>query len=166
MESVEKKGTVALAKSPNKRTVFGCRLRLTDKNMRGDQADILSVDEHRNVLLDCSGKTEPVSEEVLEAIIGGFEFACKAGPLCGEPVRHLKVDLVDFQLSDEFRFSRSYAWRRQSSFRLFPNRCSPILLEPIYKIIITVASELTRRILTDTVQSDAEKSPCLNKKGS
>ena len=51
------------------------------------------------MLLDCSGKTQQVSEEVLEAIIAGFEFACKAGPLCGEPVRHLKVNLVDFQLS-------------------------------------------------------------------
>ena len=54
------------------------------------------------MLLDCSQKTEPVSEEILEAIIGGFEYACKAGPLCGEPLRHLKVDLTDLQLSNEF----------------------------------------------------------------
>ena len=32
------------------------------------------------MLLDCSGKTEPLSEEVLEAIIAGFEYACRAGP--------------------------------------------------------------------------------------
>ena len=54
------------------------------------------------MLLDCSGKTERVSEEVLEAIIAGFEFACKDGPLCGEPLRHVKVNLVDFQLCGDF----------------------------------------------------------------
>ena len=101
METVEKHGIVALAKSPNKQNSFWIQISPDGKEIE-ESANILSVDEHRNVLLDCSGKTEPVSEEVLEAIIGGFEFACKAGPLCGEPVRHLKVDLVDFQLSEKF----------------------------------------------------------------
>jgi len=75
-----------LAKSPNKQNSFCVQVSPDGKEME-ESASILSVDEHRNVLLDCSGKTEPASEEVLEAIIGGFEFACKAGPLCGEPVR-------------------------------------------------------------------------------
>ena len=101
METVEKKGIIALAKSPNKQNSFWVQISSDGKQME-KSASILSVDEHRNVLIDCSGKTELLSEEVLEAIIGGFEFACKAGPLCGEPVRHLKVDLVDFQLNNEF----------------------------------------------------------------
>ena len=61
-----------------------------------DSGNVLSVDEHRNVLLDCSGKTEAVSEEVLEAIIAGFEYACRAGPLCGEPVQAFKGELNRF----------------------------------------------------------------------
>ncbi len=107
-----------------------------------ESADILSVDEHRNVLLDCSGKTEPLSEEVLEAIIGGFEFACKAGPLCGEPVRHLKVDLVDLKLSEEFDSGEVMRGVGKAIFGSFLT-AQPTILEPIYKIVITVASELT-----------------------
>jgi elongation factor 2 len=108
-----------------------------------ESASILSVDEHRNVLLDCSGKTEQVSEEVLEAIIAGFEFACKAGPLCGEPVRHLKVNLVDFQLSGSEDFNSVEVMRGvgKAIFGSFLT-AEPVLLEPVYKIIISVASEL------------------------
>ena len=66
----------------------------------GAQADenrgtVLSIDEHRNVLLDYNDKTEQLPEEVLAAIIAGFEYACRAGPLCGEPMRHLQVNIID-----------------------------------------------------------------------
>jgi elongation factor 2 len=95
------------------------------------------------VLLDCSGKTEQVSEEVLEAIIAGFEFACKAGPLCGEPMRHLKVNLVDFQLSgsEDFNSVEVMHGVGKAIFGSFLT-AEPVLLEPVYKIIISVASEL------------------------
>ena len=149
METVEKEGTVALAKSPNKQNSFRVKISSDGKKME-ESASILSVDEHGNVLLDCSGKTEPLSEEVLEAIIGGFEFACKAGPLCGEPVQHLKVDLVDFKLSEEFDSIEVMRGVGKAVFGSFLT-AQPILLEPVYKIIITVASELTSettRILT------------------
>ena len=74
-------------------------------------------------------------------LIGGFEFACKAGPLCGEPVRHLKVNLVDFQLSSEFNSDEVMRGVGKAIFGSFLS-AQPVLLEPIYKIIITVASEL------------------------
>ncbi len=141
METVENKGTLALAKSPNKQNSFWVQVSPDGKEME-ESASILSIDEHRNVLLDCSGKTEPLSEEVLEAIIGGFEFACKAGPLCGEPVRHLKVDLVDFKLSEAFDSTEIMRGVGKAVFGSFLS-AQPILLEPIYKIIITVTSELT-----------------------
>ncbi len=149
MESVEKKGVVALAKSPNKQNSFWVQVEPEQEEQpqpsEAEAAEgILSVDEHRNVLLDCGGKTQQVSEEALEAIIGGFEFACKAGPLCGEPVRHLKVNLVDFQLSSGEEFSSVEVMRGvgKAVFGSFLT-AQPVLLEPIYKIIIVVASELT-----------------------
>jgi len=149
METVENQGTVALAKSPNKQNSFWVQISPDGKEME-ELANILSIDEHRNVLLDCSGKTEQDSEEVLEAIIGGFEFACKAGPLCGEPVRHLKVDLINFQLGEKNDSTEVMRGVGKAFFGSFLT-AQPILLEPIYKIIITVASELTgesSRILT------------------
>ena len=148
MESVEKKGVVALAKSPNKLSSFWVQVEPEQEEQAKptepeEVSGILSVDEHRNVLLDCSGKTSQVSEEVLEAIIAGFEFACKAGPLCGELVRHLKVNLVDFQLCSDEKFSSAEVMRGvgKSIFGSFLT-AHPSLLEPIYKIVIVVASEL------------------------
>ena len=147
MESVEKKGVVALAKSPNKLSSFWVQVEPEQEEQAKptepeEAGGILSVDEHRNVLLDCSGKTAQVSEEVLESIIAGFEFACKAGPLCGEPVRHLKVNLVDFQLCNDEEFNSAEVMRGvgKSIFGSFLT-AQPSLLEPIYKIIM-VASEL------------------------
>ena len=116
-----------------------------------NRGSVLSIDEHRNVLLDCNGKTEQLSEEVLEAIIAGFEYACKAGPLCGEPMRHLQVNLIDLQLgADATADSEIMRGVGKAIFASFLT-ANPILLEPIYKIIITVASELSgesSRILT------------------
>ena len=146
MESVEKKGVVALAKSPNKQNSFWVQVEPDGEDQAKssaaeESAGILSVDEHRNVLLDCSGKTERVSEEVLEAIIAGFEFACKDGPLCGEPLRHVQVNLVDFQLCGDFDSAEIMRGVGKAVFGSFLT-ADPALLEPIYKIIITVASEL------------------------
>jgi elongation factor 2 len=122
----------------------------TESSAVEESDNILSVDEHRNVLIDCSGKTEPLSEEVLEAIIAGFEFACKDGPLCGEPLRHVKVNLVDLQLCGDFYSAEIMRGVGKAVFGSFLS-ADPALLEPVYKIIITVASELageTSRMLS------------------
>jgi translation elongation factor EF-G len=50
--------------------------------------------------VDCSGKTEQLDGETLGAVIAGFEFACKTGPLCREPIRHMRVNLLDLALSE------------------------------------------------------------------
>ena len=155
-ETVQKKGVVALAKSPNKQNCFWVQVMPeTEENEHhadADSGNVLSVDEHRNVLLDLKGKTEEISEEVLEAIIAGFEYACRDGPLCGEPVRHLKVNLIDLQInqsSDEG--SEAMHGIGKAIFGSFLT-AEPALLEPIYKIIISVASELSgecSRMLSD-----------------
>jgi elongation factor 2 len=79
---------------------------------------------------------------ILEAIIAGFEFACNAGPLCGEPVWHLQVNLDDLELNQSNVGSSEIM--RGVSKALFGSFLSadPVLLQPIYKIIISVATEL------------------------
>jgi elongation factor 2 len=155
IESVQKKGVVALAKSPNKLNSFWVQVmpETEENEHRADEdlGNILSVDEHRNLLLDCSGKTEQVSEEDLEAIIAGFEYACRAGPLCGEPMRRLKVNLVNLQLNQsQDGGSEDMRGMSKAIFGSFLT-ADPILLEPIYRIIVSVATELageTSRILS------------------
>jgi elongation factor 2 len=79
----------------------------------------------------------------LEAIIAGFEYACRDGPLCGEPVRHLKVNIVDLQTNQ--RSEEGLEVMRGVGKAVFGSflTADPALLEPIYRIIISVASELS-----------------------
>jgi elongation factor 2 len=147
MESAQKKGAKALAKSPNKKCSFWIQVMPETEEAQitpeKDQGNVLSLDEHRNVLLDCSGKTEQVSGEELEATIAGFEYACKAGPLCGEPMRHLQVNLIDLEINQSVNSCSEIM--HSVSKAIFGSflTADPVLLEPIYKIIITVATELS-----------------------
>ena len=148
MESVQKKGSLALAKGPNKQDCFWIQVmpeteETPNSSLDGDCSNVLSIDEHRNILVDCKNKTAEISEEALEAIIAGFEYACRAGPLCGEPMRHLKVNLVDFQLGKaEVVGTEIMRGIGKAIFGSFLT-ADPVLFEPIYKIIISVASELS-----------------------
>jgi elongation factor 2 len=112
------------------------------KQYDNDPGMILSIDEHRNALVDGKLKTEQISEEMLEAIIAGFEYACKRGPLCGEPMRHVKVNLADFQVAEGDSESEIMPAVGKSIFGSFLT-ANPVLLEPVYKIIVSVASEMS-----------------------
>lgn len=150
-ESVAKKGVCASAKSPNKHNKFTVQVMPIQEEQTdsvnqesGEEGNILSFDEHRNVMLDCSGKTEQIPEELLEAIISGFEFACRAGPLCGEPVRHVKVNLTDLELSDNQELRCSGEVMHGIGKAIFGSflTAKPVLLEPVYRMVISVPTEL------------------------
>lgn len=147
-ESVTKKGTQAIARSPNKKNQFIIQVEPQDAQTNQltveEAGSILSFDEQRNVLVDCSGKTEGIDGQALEAVIGGFEFACKAGPLCGEPMRHVKVNLADLQLSKDAEEQGTAELMRGVGKAIFGSflTAKPVLLEPVYKTIITVPTEL------------------------
>ena len=63
--------------------------------------------------------------------------------MCGEPMRHLQVNLIDLQISDKPEGSEIMHGVGKAVFGSFLT-AEPILLEPIYKIIISVATELSR----------------------
>jgi len=94
--------------------------------------------------LDCAGKTEQTPEEVLESIISGFEFACRAGPLCGEPLRHVRVNLIDLQLSENEELRLPMEVMHGIGKAIFGSflTAKPVLLEPVYKTVISVPTEL------------------------
>jgi elongation factor 2 len=160
-ESVTKRGVDAVAKSPNKQNTFVVRVEpLAEENHKryireGSREDgvVLSVDEYRNVLVGCSGKTEPLDEAVLESVIAGFEFACHAGPLCGEPLRHVKASLMDLLVSEDLELRGSAEVMRAVSKAVFGSflTAKPVLLEPVYKTVISAPLELAgecQRIVT------------------
>ena len=150
-ESVRGRGVVASAGSSNQQNKFTVQVEPLDEELaervNSDKIEnaenILAVDENRNVMLDCTGKTER-TEEVLEFIIAGFEFACRAGPLCGEPLRHVKANLIDMQLSEDAALRTPVEVMHGVGKAVFGSflTAKPVLLEPVYKIIISLPMEL------------------------
>jgi elongation factor 2 len=142
-ESITDQGIKALAKSPNKRNTFVIQVEPLAED-REDPGTVLSIDAHRNVLFDNCGKIDLIEEPVLESIIAGFEFACKAGPLCGEPMKNARANLLDLELSDDPSLRGPTEITRGVSKAVFGSflTAKPVLLEHVYKSQISVPIEL------------------------
>jgi elongation factor 2 len=153
-ESVTRKGTVAAAKSANKQNRFAAQveplrepfIRLIEQDATARKAgNVLAVDaQHRNAMVDCTGETEQI-REILDFVTSGFEYACKAGPLCGEPLRHVKVNLMEIQLSEKAEYRNPVEIMHGVGKAIFGSflTARPVLLEPVYKTVISVPIEFT-----------------------
>lgn len=160
-ESILRKGAVGIAKSPNKQNEFAVRVEPLRENLgelidKGEFAtqvrNALAVDEHENVIMNLAGNVQHF-HEVKDFIISGFRFACGAGPLCGEPLRKVKVDLLKVQLHESVKFRKPVEVMRGVGKAIFGSilTAEPMLLEPVYEIVITVPAELAgecSRLLT------------------
>jgi len=152
-ESVARKGAVAMAKSPNKQNKFAVQVEPLDAELaklieqNGYEAKkaggLLAVDEQKNVMAECTGNAEQISE-VLDFILAGFTYACKAGPLCGEPLRSVKINLVEAQLSPDPEQRGPVEVMHGVGKAIFGSflTAKPVLLEPVYKTVISVPAEL------------------------
>jgi elongation factor 2 len=152
-ETAAREGVIATAKSPNKQNKFAAqaapikealvRQIEQDETSTGNIRNILAVDEYKNVLVDCTGKAEQL-QEILDFIISGFVFACKAGPLCGEPLRGVKINLMEIQLSESSEHLGPVEIMHGAGKAIFGSflTAKPMLLEPVYRTVITVPIEL------------------------
>jgi len=152
-ESVTRKGMVAVAKSPNKQNKFAVQVKpLTESFVKLIEQDakaqitenVLAVDEqHKNILVDCTGKISQ-TREITAFVTSGFEYACKAGPLCGEPLRHVRVDLTEVQLSENAECRDAAEIMRGVGKAIFGAvlTAKPVLLEPVYETVVSVPTEL------------------------
>jgi elongation factor 2 len=151
-EKATRKGKVATALSPNQQNKFTVQVEpLTKKTANlveresksPSEEDVLAVDEHENVLVDCTGKNEQL-REVLDFVISGFTFACNAGPLCGEPMRGVQVNLLDIQLGEDAEQCSPVEVMRGVGKAVFGSflTAEPVLLEPVYKTVISAPTEL------------------------
>ncbi len=170
-ESVSSQGIIAMAKSPNKHNRFWVQVEPLEEKViemieKGDLAEemgrkrmgnvlyeqakwpteearnIWALDEHRNIMIDLT-KGIQYLREAREMIIAGFRWACQAGPLCEEPIRGLKVKLMDAQLHED-PVHRGPAQIMPAIRRAILGSflmAKPVLLEPIYKIGISVPAQ-------------------------
>ncbi len=170
-ESVPKEGIVAMAKSPNKHNRFWIQVQPLEDNIiemieKGDIDEIMgtdrigdilykeanwstdearnvwSIEEHKNMVINMT-KGIQYLREVKEMIISGFRWACEAGPLCNEPLRGLKIKLLDVKLHED-PVHRGPAQVMPATRRAILGSfltSGPVLLEPIYKIGISVPAQ-------------------------
>ena len=143
-ETVTAKGVEAVAKSPNKQNSLAIQVEsILENSTESETESVLCIDEYRNVLVDQTGKTYRLEEE-LDSVIAGFEFACRAGPLCGEPLRRIKANLRDLHLSENVGSRGAAEVMRAMGKAIFGSflTAKPVLLEPVYKTVISVPAEL------------------------
>jgi elongation factor 2 len=137
-----------MAKSSNKQNSFWVQVEPTqEKPLKPDELsrakNIWATDENQNILLD-STKNFKYSSETKDTIISGFHWACKTGPLCEEPLRKVKVKLLDAQIAEEPALRAPTQILRGISRAVFGSflTADPALLEPIYKMVVSVPTQL------------------------
>jgi elongation factor 2 len=170
-ESVAGKGIIAMAKSPNKHNRFWVQVEPLEEKVikmieggeiseemgrkqigsilfkeagwKAEEArNIWAIDEHRNMLVDVTKGVQYLGE-TRETIIAGFKWACRTGPLCEEPLRGVKVKLVDAQLHED-PVHRGPAQIMPAIRRAILGSfltAKPVLLEPVYKIGVSVPAQ-------------------------
>jgi elongation factor 2 len=170
-ESVDGQGVIAMAKSPNKHNRFWIQVEpleekviemiengeITEEMNRkqmgailhreakwpADEArNVLALEEHKNLLIDAT-KGVQFMREVKDMVISGFRWGAESGPLAGEPMRGVKVKLLDAQLHED-PVHRGPAQIMPATRRAFYGSfltAKPVLLEPIYKISVTVPAQ-------------------------
>jgi elongation factor 2 len=104
------------------------------------EGNILAAEEHFNVLVDLSEISKRL-HSVLDAVISGFEWACRTGPLCGQPLRGLKVNITDAIVDTNPENTESTQISRAMSRSILGSflTAEPILLEPISRIEVSVS---------------------------
>jgi elongation factor 2 len=151
-EEITRKGIMAAALSPNHQNRFAAQVEPIGKdfvnvieqekgNMKNAE-NILAIDENKNVLVNCTGNMQ--FREFLDFIVSGFSFACKAGPLCGEPMKGVQVNLMEIQLSENAEQRSPVEIMRGVGKTVFGSflTAKPVLLEPVYKTVISAPTEL------------------------
>jgi len=169
-ESVAGEGVSAMAKSPNKHNRFWIRVapleehviamiekgEINDYMGRKQMASVLhsqakwppeearnvwALDEHKNIFLNMT-KGVQFLREIRDMALSGFRWACESGPLCEEPLRGLKIMLMDTQLHED-PVHRGPAQIMPATRRAIMGSfltANPVLLEPVAKIGVSVPS--------------------------
>ena len=121
----------------------------TEAGWSADEArGIWAIDEHLNILVDVT-KGVQYLRDIKDTIIAGFRWAMEAGPLCQEPIRGIKVKLVDAMVHEDPAHrgpAQIMPATKDAIFAAFL-MANPILLEPLLKIEAKVPQEFLSGLL-------------------
>jgi len=170
-ESVAKQGLSAIGKSPNKHNKLRIQVEPLEDNViemieKGEitgemnpkqvaatlqkkagwsseeAGNVWTIEDHKNMLLNLTRGIQFL-HEAKDMIIAGFRWGCQSGPLCEEPMRGVKVKLMEAQLHEDPTHrgpAQITPATRRAMFGSFLT-ADPCLLEPVYKITVTVPSQ-------------------------
>ncbi|MGD0495287.1 MAG: elongation factor EF-2 [Candidatus Bathyarchaeia archaeon] len=154
-ETVFKSGALVMTKSPNKRNEFWVQtepleskaITVLEKSLsyREDRfgksagGEIWAVDERINILVDSTKQAEHL-QEVKNDVVSGFYWTCRTGPLSEQPLRGVKVKLMDVKLDRNPENREPSQVTRAISRAILGSllTANPTLLEPIYKVEVSV----------------------------
>ncbi|MEM3824462.1 MAG: elongation factor EF-2 [Candidatus Bathyarchaeia archaeon] len=150
-ESITAKGIPVTTKTSNKQNSFRVQVEPLEREVveliekgefTGEMAEkIYSLNKYGNMLVNL---TDNISvEKVKESIILGFHWACGNGPLCEEPLRGVKVNLVGVQIHEDPKLHETAQVMRAISRAILGSvlTAKPTLLEPVYKIEVSVPTQ-------------------------
>ncbi len=146
-ETIMGKGLTVMARSPNKQNslcvqVEPARRKTIPPGFHDAAGNVWAIDEKGNALVDRVPEAKHISK-MRDAIIQGFLWACKTGPLCEQPLRRVEVKLMDAQIHEDSAKREPTQIMRTTSRAIFGSilTAKPILLEPIYKIEVSTPTQ-------------------------
>ena len=200
-ETASAEGVVAMAKSPNKHSKFWVQVLPLEQNvvdlmesgglfeamgnkritesLRNDAGwsaqeakNVWALEEHKNILVDLTKGIQYLRESK-ETVSSGFRWAAKNGPLCDEPIRGVKVKLLDAKLHED-PVHRGPAQLMPAMKRAVWGSfltAKPVLSEPIYKIGVSVPQQFVGDVIglitrkRGRIVSSEQKGPITNVTG-
>lgn len=88
-----------------------------------------------------------IPKEYIPAIEKGINEAAESGPLAGFPMTDFKVSLIDGSFHEVDSSEMAFRMAAIFAFREATEKASPVLLEPIMKVEITVPEEYTGDVI-------------------
>jgi elongation factor 2 len=103
---------------------------------------IWAIDEHLNIFIDATKGVQYLNE-VADTLINGFRWTVAQGPLAHEPMRGVKVRLLDATIHEDpaHRGPAQLMPALKNATLASVLTAKPVLLEPIYKIEVKVAQD-------------------------
>lgn len=90
-----------------------------------------------------------VPKEYIQPVANGIEEAMKNGVLAGYPLLDIKATLVDGSYHDVDSSEMAFKIAGSMALKEAAKKCNPVLLEPIFKIEVTVPEEYMGDIMGD-----------------
>ncbi|MEM2136504.1 MAG: elongation factor EF-2 [Candidatus Methanomethylicia archaeon] len=109
---------------------------------------IMAIDQYLNIFVDVT-KGVQYLRDIRETLISAFRWSMEAGPLAQEPIRGVKVKLVDAMVHDDPAHrgpAQIMPATKNAIFAAFLS-ASPVLLEPILKMDAKVQQEFLSGLL-------------------